>query len=126
MGASQHHRGVVRVTRGRVGNLPAANHAWDTFRAVLAQAAVLDQGAAEAMAARVVTVLERLVADADSEAIRSATAVVGARRGWGPYTRPYTRACRGPGDGAVTADTAGSTAGSVAPLERGSRRGWAR
>lgn len=113
------------MTRGRVHALSAANYAWDTFRAVLAQAAVMDQGAAEAMAARVIPVLERLVEEADSEAIRSATAVVGARRGWGPYARTHTRAYRGGADGAVTAGSAVSTAGSRAPLERG-RRGWSR
>ena len=113
------------MTRGRVNNLAAANYAWDTFRAVLARAAVLDQGEAEAMAARVIPVLERLVTEAESEAIRSATAVVGARRGWGPYARTYTRAYRGVAEAAVTAGSAGSTAGSVAPLERGRRR-WSR
>lgn len=109
------------MTRGRVHALGAANHAWDTFRAVLTRAAAIDPTAAEAMAARVVPVLERLIEEADSEAIRTATAVVGARRGWGPYARMYTRAHRGPCDGAVTAGTAVPTAGPLAHSERGYR-----
>ena len=113
------------MTRGRVAGIAATNYAYDTFRAVLAQAAALDQTAAEALAARAALMLEDLAAGSDSEAVRSAVAVVGSRRGWGPYARIHTRAYRGAPEEPVTATSATSTATSPEPPKRG-RLGWSR
>lgn len=113
------------MTRGRVANLSATNYAYDTFRAVLARTAAIDQTAAEALAARAILMFEELVCESDNDAVRSAVAVVGSRRGMGPYARTYTRAYRGAAEDAVTATSATSTATSPEPPKRG-RLGWSR
>lgn len=111
--------------KAKVGGMPALVYDLDTFRAIAVRVAEQDQMAAEALVAQLRAVLPEVVAGSDSLAVQSAVAVVGSRRGWGPYARLHARARRGSVDDAVTATSATSAATSGSAVERGRRR-WGR